>query len=159
MAFDFWRWILSIWNLGPTIDLIFPQIIMIFWRWAFNVLFTVYCNILSIICSETIKISNIYSPQTSYAVCTDTDKARTQEAPQSFLSKLPAISAINSSGKNDQECRCWRRGEALTAKQGLWTYLMDPRQRHGEMRVLCGSMLGSWHILDTWHVLHVTFSI
>ena len=33
--------------------------------------------------------------------------------------------------------------EALTAKQGLWTYLMDPRQRHGEMRVLCGSMLGS----------------
>ena len=34
----------------------------------------------------------------------------------------------------------------LTAKQGLWTYLMEPRQRHGEMRLLWGSRLGSWQM-------------
>ena len=73
----------------------------------FFILYIVIFYIISI--SETIYISNIYSPQTSYAVCTDTDKARIQEAPQSFLSKLPAISAINSSGKYHQVCRYWRR--------------------------------------------------
>ena len=35
-----------------------------------------------------------------------------------------------------------------TLRQGLWTYRMEPRQRHGERRGLLGSILGSWHILQ-----------
>merc|ERR1711971_96547 len=33
-------------------------------------------------------------------------------------------------------------------RQGLWTNLMDPRQRHGESRGFEGSTLGSWQILQ-----------
>ena len=36
----------------------------------------------------------------------------------------------------------------LTIRQGWWIYLMEPRQRQGDMRGLFGSMLGSWHILQ-----------
>ena len=36
----------------------------------------------------------------------------------------------------------------LSFRHGLWTYLIDPRQRQGDSRGLFGSMLGSWHILQ-----------
>ena len=35
----------------------------------------------------------------------------------------------------------------MTMRQGLWTNLMEPRQRHGESRGFEGSTLGSWQIL------------
>ena len=41
-----------------------------------------------------------------------------------------------------------KRVMMLTMRQGLWTNLMDPRQRHGESRGFEGSTLGSWQILE-----------
>ena len=35
----------------------------------------------------------------------------------------------------------------MTMRQGLWTNLMEPRQRHGDSRGFEGSTLGSWQIL------------
>ena len=44
--------------------------------------------------------------------------------------------------------RAMMRMMMLTMRQGLWTNLMDPRQRHGESRGFEGSTLGSWQILE-----------
>ena len=40
-----------------------------------------------------------------------------------------------------------RVGMMMTMRQGLWTNLMEPRQRHGDSRGFEGSTLGSWQIL------------
>ena len=34
----------------------------------------------------------------------------------------------------------------LTPRHAVWTYLMEPAQRQGEMRGLDGSVKGSWQI-------------
>ena len=39
-------------------------------------------------------------------------------------------------------------------RQGLWTNLMEPRQRQGERRGFEGSTLGSWQILHTFEDCH-----